>query len=76
MQNFNKLYEIKEIEGVKEIVKKEKAKKSTTKAEKETNENDEVSLLEKTVSKILELNYFELKPQDIQKNMDLKIDAI
>lgn len=76
MTNFNKLYEIKEIDGVKEIVKKEKAKKSTTKVEKETSENDEVSLLEKTVSKILELNYFELKPQDIQNNMDLIFKAM
>lgn len=72
MTNFNKLYEIKE----NEIVKKEKAKKSTTKVEKETNENDEVSLLEKTVSKILELNYFELKPQDIQNNMNLIFKAM
>ena len=72
MTNFNKLYEIKE----NEIVKKEKAKKSTTKVEKETSENDEVSLLEKTVSKILELNYFELKPQDIQNNMDLIFKAM
>ena len=72
MTNFNKLYEIKD----NEIVKKEKAKKSTNKVEKETSENDEVSLLEKTVSKILELNYFELKPQDIQKNMDLIFKAI
>ena len=72
MTNFNKLYEIKE----NEIVKKEKAKKSTTKVEKETSENDEVSLLEKTVSKILELNYFELKPQDIQNNMNLIFKAM
>jgi|21_taG_2_1085346.scaffolds.fasta_scaffold06041_1 hypothetical protein len=72
MTNFNKLYEIKD----NEIVKKEKAKKSTTKVEKETNENEEVSLLEKTVSKILELNYFELKPQDIQNNMDLIFKAM
>ena len=72
MTNFNKLYEIKE----NEIVKKEKAKKSTTKVEKETNENDEVSLLEKTVSKILELNYFELQPQDIQNNMNLIFKAM
>ena len=72
MTNFNKLYEIKE----NEIVKKEKAKKSTTKVEKESNENDEVSLLEKTVSKILELNYFELKPQNIQNNMDLIFKAM
>lgn len=72
MTNFNKLYEIKE----NEIVKKEKAKKSTTKVEKETNENDEVSLLEKTVSKILELNYFELQPKDIQNNMNLIFKAM
>jgi len=72
MTNFNKLYEIKE----NEIVKKEKAKKSTTKVEKETSENDEVSLLEKTVSKILELNYFELQPKDIQNNMNLIFKAM
>mgnify|MGYP003679477366 CR=1 FL=1 len=72
MTNFNKLYEIKD----NEIVKKEKLKKSVSKVEKETNENDEVSLLEKTVSKILELNYFELQPKDIQNNMDLIFKAM
>ena len=71
MTNFNKLYEIKE----NEIVKKEKAKKSTTKVEKDNDEN-EISQLEKTVSKILELNYFELQPKDIAKNMDLIFKAI
>ena len=71
MTNFNKLYEIKD----NEIVKKEKAKKSTSKVEKDNDEN-EISQLEKTVSKILELNYFELQPKDIAKNMDLIFKAI
>ena len=71
MTNFNKLYEIKD----NEIVKKEKAKKSVSKVEKDNDEN-EISQLEKTVSKILELNYFELQPKDIAKNMDLIFKAI
>ena len=72
MTNFNKLYEIKE----NEIVKKEKAKKSTTKVEKETNEDNETSKLEKVIEHILSKNYYELKPNDIKENMDFIFNAM
>lgn len=72
MTNFNKLYEIKE----NEIVKKEKAKKSTSKVEKETNEDNETSALQKVIENILSENYFELKPNDIKENMDLIFNAM
>jgi len=72
MTNFNKLYEIKE----NEIVKKEKAKKSTSKVEKETTEENETSALQKVIENILSKNYFELKPNDIKENMDFIFNAM
>jgi len=71
MTNFNKLYEIKE----NEIVKKEKAKKSTTKVEKDNDEN-ETSALQKVIENILSKNYYELKPNDIKENMDFIFNAM
>ena len=71
MTNFNKLYEIKE----NEIVKKEKAKKSTSKVEKDNDEN-ETSALQKVIENILSKNYFELKPNDIKENMDFIFNAM
>lgn len=72
MTNFNKLYEIKD----NEIVKKEKAKKSSSKVEKETNDENETSALQKVIENILVNNYFELKPNDIKENMDFIFNAM
>ena len=71
MTNFNKLYEIKD----NEIVKKEKAKKSTNKVEKDNDEN-ETSALQKVIDNILSKNYFELQPNDIKENMDFIFNAM
>ena len=71
MTNFNKLYEIKE----NEIVKKEKAKKSTTKVEKDNDENEN-SKLEKVIEHILSKNYYELTCKDIKENMSLLFSAM
>jgi hypothetical protein len=71
MTNFNKLYEIKD----NEIVKKEKAKKSTSKVEKDNDEN-ETSALQKVIDNILSKNYFELQPNDIKENMDFIFNAM
>lgn len=72
MTNFNKLYEIKD----NEIVKKEKAKKSTSKVEKETNEENETSKLEKVIEHIMSKNYYELTCKDIKENMSLLFSAM
>ncbi len=71
MTNFNKLYEIKD----NEIVKKEKAKKSSSKVEKDNDEN-ETSALQKVIDNILSKNYFELQPNDIKENMDFIFNAM
>jgi len=71
MTNFNKLYEIKD----NEIVKNEKAKKSPSKVEKDNDEN-ETSALQKVIDNILSKNYFELQPNDIKENMDFIFNAM